>query len=161
MAITAEIIDFMQFVPQRVRELQVGDIYINGGTLYLLSNVNGYPIYTRLTELDMTEFTSRDQTVYRLERDLRVTLKPIGEIEQVSPEGNVHGWAVPYGAGHSRIIRQRWALRQKMGDEFSDLFGEPFRPKRMRKATYDRHRARDAELEGRDDSYFVRLMRAF
>lgn len=64
--------------------------------------------------------------------------------------------------GHARIIRQRWALRQKMGDEFSDLFGEPCKPRWMRRHTYDKHVARDAELSARDDSYLGKLiMRSF
>lgn len=53
-------------------------------------------------------------------------------------------------SGNERIIRQRWALRQKMGDDFSDLFSEPFRPKWMRQATFERYVARDAELGGRE-----------
>ena len=53
-------------------------------------------------------------------------------------------------SGADRIHRQRWALRQKMGDTYSDLFGEPIKPKGMHWRTYERHAARDAELEARE-----------
>ncbi|MCC6192808.1 MAG: hypothetical protein IT318_27625 [Anaerolineales bacterium] len=60
--------------------------------------------------------------------------------------------------GTSRILRQRWALRRKMGDEDSDLFSEPMKPKWMRWATYDRFAARDAELEAREGAAWVSLL---
>jgi len=37
-----------------------------------------------------------------------------------------------------------------MGDEYSDLFDEPRKPKWMRWRTFERHAARDAELADRD-----------
>jgi len=49
-------------------------------------------------------------------------------------------------SGGSRIIDQRWALRRKMGDRFSDLFSEPCKPKWMRWRTFERYAARDAAL---------------
>lgn len=55
-------------------------------------------------------------------------------------------------SGSDRIIRQRWALRQKLGDDMSDLFGEPFKPKWKRWRTFNRIAQRDAELEAREDS---------
>lgn len=61
-------------------------------------------------------------------------------------------------SGSERIIRQRWALRRKMGDDFSDLFGEPFKPKWMRWRTYERFAARDAELEAREAPAWGRLL---
>lgn len=60
--------------------------------------------------------------------------------------------------GSDRINSQRWALRRKMGDEFSDLFGEPYKPKWMRWRTYERYAARDAELAERDSSKFARIL---
>ena len=58
-------------------------------------------------------------------------------------------------SGANRLIDQRWALRQKMGDRASDLLDEPFRPKRMRLRTYEKYVARDTELAGRMNGYVV------
>ncbi len=60
--------------------------------------------------------------------------------------------------GSDRITAQRWALRRKMGDDFSDLFGDPYKPKWMRWRTFERHAARDAELAERDSSKFARIL---
>ena len=99
MPIAAEILDFMQFAPQRVRDLEAGDIYIYDGALFLFSKVNDHPIYTLLTDLDMGEFDLNDRPIARLTRGLSVKLKPAGSPEAVEPNSNIHGWAVPYGAG--------------------------------------------------------------
>ena len=56
-------------------------------------------------------------------------------------------------SGADRIQAQRWAIRRKLGDEWSDLFGEPFKPKWMRWATFERYAKRDAELSEREDGY--------
>lgn len=61
-------------------------------------------------------------------------------------------------SGSERIMRQRWAIRRKLGDEYSDLFGEPFKPKWVRWRTFDRYAARDAELAAREFGYFARLL---
>jgi hypothetical protein len=61
-------------------------------------------------------------------------------------------------SGASRIIDQRWALRRKMGDTFSDLFGEPYKPKGMRWRTFERYAARDAELAERENGYLRRFL---
>jgi hypothetical protein len=61
-------------------------------------------------------------------------------------------------SGASKIIDQRWALRRKMGDDFSDLFGEPFKPKWMRWRTFERYAARDAALAAREWSHFARVL---
>jgi hypothetical protein len=61
-------------------------------------------------------------------------------------------------SGGSRIIDQRWALRRKMGDTFSDLFGEPYKPKGMRWRTFERYANRDAELAERENLYLSRLI---
>lgn len=61
-------------------------------------------------------------------------------------------------SGCDRIIRQRWALRRKLGDKFSDLYGEPMKPKWMRKRTFDRYAKRDAELANLEDAYLARLL---
>lgn len=60
--------------------------------------------------------------------------------------------------GGERIMRQRWAIRRKLGDDFSDLFGEPIKPKGMRWRTFNRHAARDAELAAREWQHFARLL---
>lgn len=61
-------------------------------------------------------------------------------------------------SGYDRINRQRWALRHKMGDQWSDLFGEPLKPKWMRRHTFERYAARDAELEAREAPAWARLL---
>ena len=60
--------------------------------------------------------------------------------------------------GHERINAQRWALRRRLGDSWSDLFGEPIRPKRMRWRTFQKFLSRDAELDERDALYLCRLL---
>lgn len=60
--------------------------------------------------------------------------------------------------GHDRILSQRWALRRRMGDDLSDLFGEPVKPKWMRWRTFERFAARDAELEEREGPAWTRLL---
>ena len=60
--------------------------------------------------------------------------------------------------GRERIFAQRWALRRKMGDEYSDLFGEPYRPKGMHAHTFQRYADRDEELENREGGYLQRLL---
>jgi hypothetical protein len=62
-------------------------------------------------------------------------------------------------SGSDRIMAQRWAIRRKLGDEYSDLFGEPFKPKWMRWRTFDRYAARDAELAVCEGIYLGRLLR--
>lgn len=59
--------------------------------------------------------------------------------------------------GSDRIMAQRWALRYKLGDQYSDLFDEPMKPKWMRWRTFQRYLDRDAELDARESVYFVRL----
>lgn len=49
-------------------------------------------------------------------------------------------------SGTDRIIEQRWALRRRIGDHLSDLFGEPCKPKWMRSLTFERYLKRDAAL---------------
>lgn len=61
-------------------------------------------------------------------------------------------------SGGHRVMAQRWALRRKIGDDFSDLFGEPCKPKWMRWRTFDRYAARDAELAERESGYFGHLL---
>ena len=60
-------------------------------------------------------------------------------------------------SGNDRIIRQRWALRQRLRDDFSDLFSEPMKPKWMRWQTFERFARRDAELAAREDVFVARL----
>lgn len=48
-----------------------------------------------------------------------------------------------------------------MGDKYSDLFGEPFKPKWMRWHTFNRYAARDAELAAREFGHFARLLGRF
>jgi len=61
-------------------------------------------------------------------------------------------------SGSDRINAQRWAIRRKIGDDYSDLFGEPYKPKGMRWRTFERYAARDAELAERDGSHLLRLL---
>jgi len=61
-------------------------------------------------------------------------------------------------SGSDRIIAQRWALRRKIGDKYSDLFGEPFKPKWMRWRTFEKHARRDAELANREAPYMARFV---
>lgn len=61
-------------------------------------------------------------------------------------------------SGAERIMAQRWALRRKLGDKYSDLFGEPFKPKWMRWRTFEAYAARDAELAAREWRHFARLL---
>ncbi|MDE2256873.1 MAG: hypothetical protein KGK05_03810 [Xanthomonadaceae bacterium] len=62
-------------------------------------------------------------------------------------------YAIQRKSGLSRVQAQRWALRHKLGDEWSDLFGEPCKPKWMRWRTFERYANRDAELSQREDDY--------
>ena len=64
-------------------------------------------------------------------------------------------------SGAKRVIDQRWALRQKMGDRVSNLLDEPFKPQRMRWRTFEKYAARDAELAGRADGFLVRIFGRF
>jgi hypothetical protein len=64
-------------------------------------------------------------------------------------------------SGSDRIVAQRWAIRRKIGDTFSDLFGEPYKPKWMRWRTFERYAARDAELAERESGYLLRLIGRF
>ena len=61
-------------------------------------------------------------------------------------------------SGSNRCIAQRWAIRRKLGDDFTDLFGEPLKPKWMRWHTFNRYAARDAELAGRENRYLLRFI---
>ena len=63
-------------------------------------------------------------------------------------------------SGNGRIIEQRWALRRRLRDDISNLFGEPIRPKGMHWQTFERYLARDAELANREWRYFARFMGA-
>ena len=67
-------------------------------------------------------------------------------------------YASQRSSGASRIIEQRWAIRRKLGDNFSDLFGEPFKPKRMHWRTFERHAARDAQLADAEYGHMRRLL---
>lgn len=61
--------------------------------------------------------------------------------------------------GSDRIIAQRWAIRRKLGDKYSDLFGEPCKPMRMHWRTFEKLAARDAELAQRENVYVMRMLR--
>lgn len=61
-------------------------------------------------------------------------------------------------SGRERLMDQRWAIRRKLGDDISDLFGEPFKPKWMRWRTFDRYVARDAALAAREWNHLARLL---
>ena len=61
-------------------------------------------------------------------------------------------------SGSDRILGQRWAIRRKLGDNFSDLFSEPAKPKGMRRRTFERYCGRDAQLAERENVYLLRLL---
>jgi hypothetical protein len=61
-------------------------------------------------------------------------------------------------SGSDRINAQRWAIRRKIGDDLSDLFGEPYKPKGMHWRTFQRYADRDAELAEREGGYLMRLL---
>lgn len=64
-------------------------------------------------------------------------------------------------SGWERIVAQRWAIRRRLGDGISDLLGEPFKPKRMRWRTFQRHVGRDIELAELEDTLFLRRFGRF
>jgi hypothetical protein len=57
-------------------------------------------------------------------------------------------------------VDQRWAIRYKLGDTFSDLFGEPLKPKGMHGRSFQCHADRDAELAEREEEYLLRFLGA-
>lgn len=61
-------------------------------------------------------------------------------------------------SGSERVMRQRWALRRKLGDTFTDLTGEPYKPRWTRWRTFNRYAARDAALAELEDAYLCRMM---
>lgn len=61
-------------------------------------------------------------------------------------------------SGSERVMAQRWAIRRKMGDNISDLFGQPCKPKGMRWRTFQRYANRDATLADRENDYLLRLI---
>lgn len=67
-------------------------------------------------------------------------------------------YASQRASGQNRIIEKRWAIRRKLGDDFSDLFCEPCKPKWMRWRTFERYAARDAALSTREMPYFARFL---
>jgi len=67
-------------------------------------------------------------------------------------------YAIQRTSGDGRINAQRWALRRKLGDRFSDLFGAPVKPKWMRWRTFQRYADRDAELDARGDVCLLRAL---
>lgn len=67
-------------------------------------------------------------------------------------------YSIQRTSGSDRINQQRWAIRHKIGDRFSDLFGEPVKPKWMRWRTFEQHARRDAELVASELPYFSRFL---
>ncbi|MEO9091116.1 MAG: hypothetical protein ABI247_12375 [Rhodanobacter sp.] len=61
-------------------------------------------------------------------------------------------------SGAKRVIDQRWALRQRMGDRASNLLDEPFKPKWMRWRTFEKYAARDNELAGQMNGHLMGLL---
>ncbi|HET8553307.1 MAG TPA: hypothetical protein VFL78_00610 [Rhodanobacteraceae bacterium] len=57
--------------------------------------------------------------------------------------------------GYDRIMAQRWAIRRKLGDTFSDLCGEPSKPKGMHWRTFERYLERDNELAEREEAFLL------
>ncbi|HLI17850.1 MAG TPA: hypothetical protein VKV22_06230 [Rhodanobacteraceae bacterium] len=67
-------------------------------------------------------------------------------------------YASQRAGGLDRINSQRWALRRKLGDEYSTLFDEPVKPKWMRWRTFQRYLDRDARFEARESGYLFSLL---
>lgn len=63
--------------------------------------------------------------------------------------------------GSNRIFAQRWALRQRLGDDVSDLFGGPCKPMGMHWRTFERFAARDAQLADREFGHLQGLLARF
>jgi hypothetical protein len=61
-------------------------------------------------------------------------------------------------SGLHRAIEQRWALRRKLDDTFSDLFGPPCKPKGMRWKTFERYAAKDERLASVEGMHFGRRL---
>lgn len=61
-------------------------------------------------------------------------------------------------SGWHRINDQRWLLRRRMGDKWSDLFSEPQKPKWMRWRTFERFAAIDARLAEREVQSLPRFL---
>jgi hypothetical protein len=62
-------------------------------------------------------------------------------------------------SGLARVMDQRWRLRERMGDDFSDLFGGPVKPKWMRWSTFEKWEMKDSGLSQREDRYASRFLR--
>jgi hypothetical protein len=67
-------------------------------------------------------------------------------------------YAIQRCSGLDRAIEQRWALRRRMGDSLSDLFGPPHRPRLMRHRTYQAYCARDRMLAAREEAFARRKL---
>lgn len=67
-------------------------------------------------------------------------------------------YAIQRVSGWDRIMAQRWAIRRKLGDTFSDLCGEPLKPKGMHWRTFERYLARDNALADREAAALVPLL---
>ena len=61
-------------------------------------------------------------------------------------------------SGCDRVIAQRWLIRQRLGDEESDLFGKLCKPKRIRWHTFESFADRDAKLARIEDDHVRRLI---
>ncbi|MFC5526143.1 hypothetical protein ACFPPA_10350 [Rhodanobacter ginsengisoli] len=88
-------------------------------------------------------------------------LYKFGSIEQFCSRTAIRplpSYASQRVSGSDRIIAQRWAIRRKLGDTISDLFGEPWKPKRMHWRTFERYAERDAELADRENGYLLGLI---
>jgi hypothetical protein len=59
-------------------------------------------------------------------------------------------------SGLDRVMEQRWTLRRRLGDTFSDLCGPPCKPKGMRWKTFEQFAERDEELSVLEDVHFAR-----
>ena len=60
--------------------------------------------------------------------------------------------------GSDRIMAQRWAIRHKLGDESSDLFSEPVKPRWMRHHTFEKFATRDAKLGEQQNEFLQRFL---
>lgn len=61
-------------------------------------------------------------------------------------------------SGIDRIVSKRWMLRRKLGDDVSDLFMSPLKPKWMREKTYRRYMEKDADLAAQEAPFLEHLL---
>lgn len=140
-----------------------GNMFADSGTLTLNYNADGSPETCRIELVTVPCGFGGHRWLFVCPASGRRALKlykwaklPLfRHRETVRPRPT---YASQRDGGADRIMRQRWAIRRKLRDDFSDLFGEPYRPKGMHRRTFDRYATRDAELANREWVYTARVL---